>query len=36
MTRGVDAVVVAGDLVDSENRYAEASSAVESVPISDE
>jgi len=29
--RGVDAVVVAGDLVDSENRYAEAFGAVESV-----
>lgn len=29
--RGVDAVVVAGDLVDNENRYAEAFGAVESV-----
>lgn len=29
--RDVDAVVVAGDLVDSENRYAEAFGAVESV-----
>jgi len=31
VNRGVDAVVVAGDLVDSENRYAEAFGAVESV-----
>ncbi|WP_246997945.1 metallophosphoesterase family protein [Halosolutus gelatinilyticus] len=31
VTRGVDAVVVAGDLVDSENRYAEAFGAVESA-----
>lgn len=33
VNRGVDAVVVAGDLVDSENRYAEAFGAVESVAI---
>lgn len=31
VNRGVDAVVVAGDLVDSENRYAEAFGAVEST-----
>jgi DNA repair exonuclease SbcCD nuclease subunit len=31
VNRDVDAVVVAGDLVDSENRYAEAFGAVESV-----
>lgn len=31
VSRDVDAVVVAGDLVDSENRYAEAFGAVESV-----
>lgn len=31
VTRGVDAVVVAGDLVDRENKYAEAFGAVESV-----
>ncbi|RRJ32519.1 metallophosphoesterase family protein [Halocatena pleomorpha] len=31
VTQGVDAVVVAGDLVDRENRYAEAFGAVESV-----
>ena len=31
VSQGVDAVVVAGDLVDSENRYAEAFGAVESV-----
>lgn len=31
VTQGVDAVVVAGDLVDQENRYAEAFGAVESV-----
>jgi exonuclease SbcD len=31
VNQGVDAVVVAGDLVDSENRYAEAFGAVESV-----
>jgi exonuclease SbcD len=31
VNRGVDAVVVAGDLVDSENRYAEAFGAVESA-----
>ena len=31
VNREVDAVVVAGDLVDSENRYAEAFGAVESV-----
>ncbi len=31
VNRGVDAVVVAGDLVDSENWYAEAFGAVESV-----
>ena len=31
VNRSVDAVVVAGDLVDSENRYAEAFGAVESV-----
>lgn len=31
VTRGVDAVIVAGDLVDRENKYAEAFGAVESV-----
>lgn len=31
VSQGVDAVVVAGDLVDEENRYAEAFGAVESV-----
>lgn len=31
VSREVDAVVVAGDLVDSENRYAEAFGAVESI-----
>jgi len=31
VARRVDAVVVAGDLVDQENRYAEAFGAVESV-----
>lgn len=31
VSRGVDAVVVAGDLVDRENKYAEAFGAVESV-----
>jgi DNA repair exonuclease SbcCD nuclease subunit len=31
VTRGVDAVIVAGDLVDRKNKYAEAFGAVESV-----